>query len=42
MILGGCILNVSKARFSKIEFHSFADYLDPFTASAQFSKFKVT
>ena len=50
VILGGCILNICKARFSRISCgaqliitkYSFAGHLYPFTASAQFSKFKVT
>ena len=52
VILGGRILNTWKASLPTLVFHVvlshelpnilFADYLDPFTAPAQFSKFKIT
>ena len=52
VILGGRILNISKARLQTLVFHVvlsyelpnilFADYLDPFTTSARFSKSKIT
>ena len=52
VILGGGILNISKARLPTLVFHEvlsyelpnvlFADYLDVFTASARFSKSKIT
>ena len=52
VILEGHILNTCKARLPTLVFHVvlsyefpnilFADYLSPFTASGQFSKFKTT
>ena len=52
VILGGRILDISEARLPTLVFHVvlsyelpsifFADYLDPFTASARFSKSKIT
>ena len=52
VILEGRILNISKARLPTLVFHVvlsyelpnilFADYLDPFTTSARFSKSKIT
>ena len=52
VVLRGRILNIGKTRSSKLVFHValsyelpnilFADYLDPFTASVRFSKFRIT